>query len=120
MIAALSYLCLFISLPPDTLKVYALKEVVSTLKVYKKTLMQLMLITKELSKAARGLAGMSAAGLSDAAKVPIDTIKSFESGRTRNLSAENQDKVQKALEAAGVQFLDTGDEADGPGVALKY
>ncbi|WP_424944302.1 helix-turn-helix domain-containing protein [Aliiroseovarius crassostreae] len=78
-----------------------------------------MLITKEISKAARGLVGWSANNLAVAAGISPDTIRSFESGRTRSLSAENQDAVKKALEAAGVQFLESGDAATGPGVALK-
>ena len=82
-------------------------------------LMWKMLITKEISRAARGLVGWSANKLAEAAGVSPDTIRSFESGRTGNLSAANQEAVQKALEKAGVQFLENGDVARGPGVALK-
>ena len=78
-----------------------------------------MLLTKELVKAARGLVGTSAVSLAEAASVPLDTLKSFESGRNKTLSAENQNKVQRALEAQGIQFLDVDDSAQGPGVALK-
>lgn len=76
-----------------------------------------MLITREISRAARGLVGWSSNELAARAGVSPDTIRSFESGRTKSLSAENQDNVQKALEAAGVQFLEPGDNSDGPGVA---
>ena len=57
--------------------------------------------------------------LSEVSDVPLDTIKSFESGRSKFLSAANQDAVQKALEAAGVQFLEGGDVSGGSGVALS-
>jgi len=83
------------------------------------TLMSRMKLNKEIVKAARGLAGMSAAQLSEKSDVPIDTIKSFESGRNKSLSADNQDKVQKAFEKAHIQFLEDGSVAAGPGVALK-
>ena len=78
-----------------------------------------MLLTKQKSKAARGLIEWSAVKLSEMSGVPLDTIKSFESGRSKTLNAENQDKVQKAFEAAGVQFLEEGDTSLGDGVSLK-
>ena len=78
-----------------------------------------LLITKEISKAARGLVGWSANRLADEAGISPDTIRSFESGRTGSLSAANQEAVQKSLEAAGVQFLENGDVAAGTGVAMK-
>lgn len=81
--------------------------------------MMKMLITKEISKAARGLVGMSAARLSELSGVALDTVKSFESGRTKSLNAQNQDAVQKALESAGVCFLEAGDTAQGRGVSLR-
>ncbi|WP_159454078.1 hypothetical protein [Roseovarius albus] len=34
-------------------------------------------------------------------------------------SGTNLAKVQQALEAQGIQFLDNGDVAGGPGVALR-
>ena len=78
-----------------------------------------MLITKEISKAARGLVGWSANKLAEASGVSPDTIRSFESGRTGSLSAANQAAVQKALEAAGAQLLEDGHVANGPGVAIR-
>lgn len=78
-----------------------------------------MLITRDVCKAARALAGWSANMLADAAGVSQDTIRSFESGRTKSLSAENQEAVQKALETQGIQFLNNGDVAAGPGVSKK-
>jgi transcriptional regulator with XRE-family HTH domain len=81
--------------------------------------MDKMLITKELSKGARGLKEWSARDLSEKSGVALDTIKSFESGRTKALSAHNQDAVQKALELAGIQFLEADETALGVGVALN-
>lgn len=81
--------------------------------------MDSMLLTKEIVKAARQLVVWTSNQLSEHSGVGHDTIRSFESGRTKSLSAENQDKVQKAFEAAGVQFLKEGDTANGSGVALS-
>ena len=67
-------------------------------------------------KAARALAEWTAAQLAAAAGVPVDTIRSFESGRTRTLSRENESAIRKALQASGVQFLNAGSVAGGPGV----
>ncbi|MEL7319740.1 MAG: helix-turn-helix domain-containing protein [Pseudomonadota bacterium] len=78
-----------------------------------------MKLTKEIVKAARGLIGFSALQLAEASGVALDTVKSFESGRNKSLSADNQDRVQKALELAGVQFLESGATSDGDGVALR-
>lgn len=69
-------------------------------------------------KAARTLIEWTAAQLADAAGVSQDTLRSFESGRTRMLSRENEAAIRKALEARGVQFLESGQVAIGPGVAL--
>jgi transcriptional regulator with XRE-family HTH domain len=69
-------------------------------------------------KAARMLIDWTAAQLADAAEVSQDTLRSFESGRTRTLSRENETAIRKALEAQGVQFLESGQIAAGPGVAL--
>lgn len=81
--------------------------------------MSRLIITKEISKAARGLVGWSANELAAESGISPDTVRSFESGRTKNLSAANQDAVQKALEKAGVQFMENGDIAAGPGVAMR-
>ena len=69
-------------------------------------------------KAARMLIDWTAAQLAEAAAVSQDTLRSFESGRTRTLSRENEAAIRKALEAQGVQFLESGQVASGPGVAL--
>lgn len=76
-------------------------------------------LDQKTCKAARALANWTAAQLGEAAGVPIDTVRSFESARTRTLSRENETAIRKALEAQGVQFLEAGQVAAGPGVAVK-
>ena len=76
-------------------------------------------LTRTACKAARALVALTAAQLAEAAQVPVDTIRSFESGRTKTLNRDNESAIRKALEAAGIQFLDAGQVAIGPGVALK-
>lgn len=78
-----------------------------------------MILTKQTCKAARMLLEWKANDLADAAGISPDTVRSFESGRTKSLSASNQEAVIRAFEAEGIQFLDNGDLASGPGVALK-
>jgi hypothetical protein len=50
--------------------------------------------------------------------VSFTTISRFETekGGLQHSSAE---AIRKALEAAGIQFLDAGQVASGPGVAIK-
>ncbi|RWR31498.1 transcriptional regulator [Sinirhodobacter populi] len=75
-------------------------------------------LTANLCKSGRTLIAWTAQALADASSVPIDTIRSFESGRTRALSRDNEAAIRRALEAQGVQFLEGGQVAAGPGVAL--
>jgi len=67
-------------------------------------------------RAARGLVDLSQQQLADAAKVGVVTVRQFESGsaRPRNATAE---VIQRALEAAGVIFVE--ENGEGPGVRLK-
>ncbi len=55
--------------------------------------------------------------LAEKAGVSFTTISRFETekGGMQHASAE---AIRKALEAQGIQFLDNGDVAAGPGVAL--
>jgi transcriptional regulator with XRE-family HTH domain len=79
------------------------------------------MVTAAQIRAARALLGWSGAQLAQAAGVSLQTIRRMESdlGPGRS-SAANVDAVRRALEAAGVQFLE-GDETGmfGPGVRLK-
>lgn len=76
-------------------------------------------LTANLCKSARMLMGWTAQALSDAANVPIDTLRSFESGRTKTMSRENEAAIRSAFESRGIQFLEDGQVAAGPGVALR-
>ena len=78
-----------------------------------------MILTKEICKSARQLVGWTTKQLSEESGVSFDTLRSFESGRSKTLNAVNQDAVQKSLEAVGVQFMEKGDTAEGVGVAIK-
>lgn len=76
-----------------------------------------MLTTGNQLKAARALAGIEQAKLAEAAKLNVNTIRNMEAagggpiaGRSINVQA-----VQRALEEAGVEFLNHGE----PGVKLK-
>ena len=76
------------------------------------------MITADQLRAARGLLGWSQSNLAEASGVAISTIKRMEGNRgPLRSSAENLLKVQKALEDAGVIFIDEDDE--GPGVRLR-
>ncbi|MEM6890928.1 MAG: XRE family transcriptional regulator [Pseudomonadota bacterium] len=69
---------------------------------------------------ARGYSRLSVKQLAEISDVAESTIKRMEvvSG-TPASSGTNLAKVQKALEAQGIQFLDTGEVSAGPGVALR-
>lgn len=71
-------------------------------------------------KAARALANLNQADLAEAAGVNVNTIRAMEGRGDKGLVSglDTVLKVQKAFEAAGIQFLDSGQVATGPGVAL--
>lgn len=76
---------------------------------------------KMLIKAGRDLLGMTQAELCERAGVPLITLRRIE-GKPDHAGLVSQDTVEKvkaALQAQGVQFLEDGQVAGGPGVALK-
>lgn len=75
-------------------------------------------LERVICKAARALLDWTAAQLGEAAGVPVDTIRSFESGRTKTLSRDNEAAIRKALESQGVQFLEAGQVAAGSGLTF--
>ncbi len=75
-------------------------------------------LTRALCKAARGLAEWSIKDLSENSGLSLDTLRSFESGRTKRLSRENEAGAVACFEQQGIQFLEEGDTADGSGVVL--
>lgn len=77
------------------------------------------MITVAQLRAARALIGWSQPELAERSGVGVATIRRMEGSRgLPKTTAENVWKVQRALEAAGVVFIDQN-EAIGPGVRLK-
>ena len=77
------------------------------------------MIASEQVRAARALLRTTAQQLSDVSGVGLATIKRLEAGDGLPAAhAQTLDKLTKALEAAGVEFL--GAPEDGPGVRLRY
>jgi transcriptional regulator with XRE-family HTH domain len=78
-----------------------------------------MLTTGNQLKAARALIGMEQSKLAELARLNVNTIRNMEAagvgpiaGRSVNVQA-----VQRALEAAGLQFIPQ--DGGGPGVRLR-
>jgi DNA-binding XRE family transcriptional regulator len=67
-------------------------------------------------RGARALLDLTQPQLASAAKVGLSTIVDFERER-RTVSEEAVEKMQFALEAAGIQFID--ENGGGPGVRLR-
>jgi transcriptional regulator with XRE-family HTH domain len=76
-----------------------------------------MVLTPAQLRAARALLGWSREDLADASGVGVNTTKDFENNDS-NPKLETVRKWKRALEQAGVTFLDET-ETDGPGVRLK-
>lgn len=74
------------------------------------------MITKEQSRAARGLIDWSQAYLAGKANLGESTIRDFEKGR-RVPSPNNLAAIRAALEAAGVEFI--AENGGGAGVRLS-
>jgi len=69
-------------------------------------------------RAARALLNINQTDLARMASVHVATIRRLEAASQIRGAAETLWKIQKALEAAGVEFI-PADEAKGPGVRLK-
>ena len=70
-------------------------------------------------RAARSLLALSQDELAQRAKLSVVTIKRLEAAGTEiRGSAQSMSRIQKALEAAGIMFIDQ-DEGRGPGVRLR-
>jgi transcriptional regulator with XRE-family HTH domain len=74
-----------------------------------------MIILPVQSRMARAALGLGVRELAAAAKVSIDTVARFERGD--ELKERTIDALQRALEAAGVEFID--ENGGGPGVRLS-
>jgi transcriptional regulator with XRE-family HTH domain len=75
------------------------------------------MISIEQIRAARGLLGWSQTDLAERAKLSVITIKRFEAGFGPPVSDEVRAKAQKALEAAGIEFID--ENGGGAGVRFR-
>lgn len=62
-------------------------------------------MTPEQCRAARGWLGWTQAGLADASKTALSTVKDFEAGKRKPM-ANNLAAIQAALEKAGAGFVD--------------
>jgi transcriptional regulator with XRE-family HTH domain len=69
-------------------------------------------------RAARGLLALSQAELAEMASLSVASVKRLETAAGVRGAAETIWKIQKALEAAGVEFIPE-EGGKGPGVRLK-
>ncbi|MBI1360276.1 MAG: transcriptional regulator [Alphaproteobacteria bacterium] len=78
-------------------------------------------LTASQIRAARALLDWTQPKLAEISKLSVPTVRRMEGPRGPSQStAANVEAVRRALEAAGVIFLDLHDTADGgPGVRLK-
>jgi ribosome-binding protein aMBF1 (putative translation factor) len=75
-------------------------------------------LTSPQIRAARGLLGWSATDLARQAALGLATIKRAESAESEtSMTAANNLAVRRALESAGVEFID--ENGGGPGVRLR-
>ncbi len=78
-----------------------------------------MLTTGNQLKAARALIGMEQSKLAELARLNVNTIRNMEAAGAGPIAgrAVNVQAVQRALEAAGLQFIPQ--DGGGPGVRLR-
>jgi len=75
------------------------------------------MLTIEQIRAARGLLGWSQAKLAERAGLSLPTVKRVEIDLGLRVSEEARNKLRRALESAGVEFID--ENGGGPGVRLR-
>lgn len=75
-------------------------------------------MTPEQLRMARGALRLGVRELAELAGVSFTTISRFETEKG-GLQHSTAEALRKALEGQGIQFLDSGEVAAGPGVALK-
>lgn len=74
----------------------------------------------EQIRAARALIGWTAADLAKASGVSYPTVQRMDATKGRVSGRHDTvEAIRSALETQGVQFLDIGHVAGGPGVALR-
>ncbi|WP_443019445.1 helix-turn-helix domain-containing protein [Sphingomonas adhaesiva] len=83
----------------------------------------MLMFNDRLCKAARALLGWNADDLARAAEVGVATVRRFETGN--EVRPETGHAIQRALEAAGVEFVEAGSimrpgrDTSGAGVRLR-
>jgi transcriptional regulator with XRE-family HTH domain len=73
-------------------------------------------VTNEQLRAARALLGLSQAELALRADLSVPTIKRLEGGFGPHVSDEARARLQKAIESAGVEFI----EENGGGTGVRF
>ena len=78
------------------------------------------MISARQIRAARALLGISQPELAERAGVGVATIRRIEAAEDRITgNARTLDRIQTALEDAGIQFVNAGDGLGGEGVRLR-
>lgn len=75
-------------------------------------------MTPEQLRMARNALRLGTRELAETAGVSFTTINRFETEKS-GLQHSSAEAIRKALEAQGIQFLESGSVATGPGVALR-
>jgi DNA-binding XRE family transcriptional regulator len=78
---------------------------------------KVFLISVEQIRAARGLLGWSQTKLAERAGLSLPTVKRVEAEKGPKVSAAARDKLQRAFESGGVEFIN--EDGGGPGVRLR-
>jgi predicted transcriptional regulator len=73
-------------------------------------------VTIEQIRAARGLLAWSQTDLASRAGLSLPTVKRLEGGFGPKVSDDARDKLQRALEAAGIVFIDE----NGGGAGVRF
>jgi transcriptional regulator with XRE-family HTH domain len=73
-------------------------------------------VTIEQLRAARGLLGWSQSELAARAGLSLPTVKRLEAGFGPRVSDEARRKMQRAIEAAGIEFI----EENGGGSGVRF
>ena len=74
------------------------------------------MVTNEQLRAARALLGLSQTELALRADLSVPTIKRLEGGFGPHVSDEARARLQKAIESAGVEFI----EENGGGAGVRF
>jgi transcriptional regulator with XRE-family HTH domain len=74
------------------------------------------MVTVEQLRAARGLLGWSQSELAASANLSLPTVKRLEAGFGPRVSDEARRRLQRAVEAAGIEFI----EENGGGLGVRF